>query len=105
MSKPHTGMNKPRACLNDPQAFEALARRLAAAAAAGDWTALARADADVAAALAGTRAKPGLSASERAALARLSAAHGLAVRSCDEEARRLEARLEDLVKNKEGWMA
>ena len=60
-------MHKPRArlhaCMNDPHAFEALARRLATAAAAGDWTALARADAEVAAALAGTRAKAELSAS------------------------------------------
>jgi hypothetical protein len=81
----------------------ALARRLEAAATAGDWSALRSADADVRAllkALAGARG-----AADRAALTALRSAHAAAMRRCAEASQRLEERLDDMQQRREGWMA
>ena len=86
-------------------ALTELARRLESAAAAADWAALARADADVAAALAGLPAQGLAAAADRVALERLQAAHRAAARRCDDACAELEDRLGELTRNKDGWMA
>ena len=83
--------------------LQALARRLAHAAASGDWATLVRVDTEVAAALACLDAP--WSDAERAALGDLRAAHHDALRRCFEEAGRLEQQIDELGRRKEGWMA
>jgi hypothetical protein len=89
--------------MNRMTVFAELERRLEAAAAAGDWAALARADAEVAAALSALSARG--AAGQRAALERLQAAHRAAVGHCDDACAELESRLGELARNKDGWMA
>ena len=76
--------------------LRALARRLDAAAAAGDWPALVRVDTEVAAALACL--DDAWSAAERAA-------HAAALHRCGEQAEILAGRLDELGRSREGWMA
>ena len=80
--------------------LRALARRLDAAAAAGDWPALVRVDTEVAAALACL--DDAWSAAERAALKELRAAHAAALHRCGEQAEILAGRLEELGRSREG---
>jgi hypothetical protein len=90
--------------MNRPPITE-LARRLEVAAAEGDWAALARADADVAAALAGIASTRAATSTERTALQRLHAAHRAAARRCDDACAEIEARLGEMARHKDGWMA
>jgi hypothetical protein len=88
-----------------PLELVALAQRLRAASAAGDWAALELVDRDVAAALP-SAAKQGLgSANERSAWASLRQAHRSAHERCGREAALLGERLAALRTNKEGWLA
>jgi hypothetical protein len=89
--------------MNRNSVFLELARRLESAAAAGDWAALARADAEVAAALSALSAR-GVDA-QRAALERLQSAHRAAARRCDDACADLESHLGALARNKDGWIA
>jgi hypothetical protein len=91
--------------MNKPHVLVELARRLEAAATAGDWKAVRRAQADVAAALAGASARGGASGAERQAFERLRAAHDAALARCTDAAGELRARMDDMSRHREGWIA
>jgi hypothetical protein len=82
-----------------------LARRLHAASAAGDWSALEAVDRDVAAALPSDVTQGLGNANERSAWASLRQAHRRAHERCGREAVLLGERLAALRTNKEGWLA
>jgi hypothetical protein len=90
--------------MNRPPIIEMI-RRLEVASVEGDWAALARVDADVAAMLAGMTVRRAAGAAERAALERLQSAHRAAARRCDDARVEVEARLGQMTRNREGWMA
>lgn len=82
-----------------------LAERLRACTAAEDWSALANADREVAAALRRLAARDALSPTERSVLAQLRSAHRDAHRRCALEAERARVRLEELGERRDAWMA
>lgn len=86
-------------------ALLALASRLSVAGTAGDWPALAAANAALAPALAKLAAQGAWSEQERGALAALRAAHRQASLECSQAKERLGSKLEEMQANKEGWMA
>lgn len=83
----------------------ALASKLSAAATAGDWPALAAANAALAPALAKLAAQGDWNGQERAALSALRAAHQQARLDCTQAKERLGSKLDEMQANKEGWMA
>ena len=85
--------------------IERLGARLLAAAGRGDWRLLERAVCELGPQLRLLAEQGPWSAPERGALARLRAAHDAAAGACREAAGDLQARLDDLRDNKEGWMA
>lgn len=80
-----------------------LAHDVAAAAAAGDWPAVAAADAAIAAVLAAAVAP--LGAADRAALLALREAHADARRQCAHASAAAETQLTAMQENREGWIA
>ena len=88
-------------------AIERLATQLRDASAGADWDLLERAVRELGPQLqALAELKPGgWSARERAALARLRAAHDGAARASADAASHLQAQLGEMRDNKEGWMA
>lgn len=86
-------------------ALLALASELSAAGAAGDWPALAAANAALKPALATLAAQGAWSGQERSALVALRAAHQQASLACAQEKERLGSKLDEMRANKEGWMA
>lgn len=86
-------------------ALLALASRLSVAGTAGDWPALAAANAALAPALAMLAAQGAWSGEERCALAALRAAHQQASLECSQEKQRLGSKLEEMQANQEGWLA
>jgi hypothetical protein len=83
----------------------ALASKLSAAGAAGDWPALAAANAALAPALAKLAAQGDWNGRERSALAALRAAHQQARLDCTQAKDLLGSKLGEMQANKEGWMA
>lgn len=86
-------------------AIDGLARVLLDAAARADWELLGRAVRELGPRLQRLAATGDWSAPERAALARLRGAHEDAARQAAAAAGRLQAQLEQMRSNKEGWMA
>ncbi|UVW29716.1 hypothetical protein [Massilia sp. H6] len=87
------------------RAIDRLARQLAEAGAAADWTLLARATRELGPQMQALAAGEPWSAAERAALERLRQAHDGAAGQVASAANELQARLDDMRVNKEGWMA
>jgi len=81
-----------------------LAGRLREAARDGDWTALARVDAEIAEQLRGYDALRA-SADERASWGALRHAHEQAMQDCQRESRRLRQAIEQMVVLRQGWLA
>jgi hypothetical protein len=86
-------------------AIERLTVRLRDASARADWDLLGRAVRELGPQVQALAARGAWSAAERAALAGLRAAHDGAARASAETAAQLEAQLDELNDNKEGWMA
>lgn len=87
------------------RAIDRLTARLHDASCAADWDLLGRAVRELAAQLQALVAGGPWSAPERAALARLRTTHDAAAQACARAANALQARLDDMRGNKEGWMA
>ena len=87
------------------RAIDRLAKVLADACAAGDWDLLGRAARELGPQLQALAAGKPWSAAERAALGRLRSAHDAAAVQVDAASGHLQARLDDMRVNKEGWMA
>ena len=86
-------------------AIERLAQRLRDASARADWDLLGRAVRELGPQVQALAGRGAWSERERAALALLRAAHAGAASAGAEAAARLEAQLDELNDNKEGWMA
>jgi len=86
-------------------AIDGLAGVLADAGARADWEVLGRAVHELAPALQALATAGPWSAGERAALARLRSAHAGAAQAVAVARARLQARMDDMRVNKEGWMA
>lgn len=82
-----------------------LAERLRACSEAGDWSALAQVDREVAACASRMATQGAWSPAERSALAQLQRAHRDAARRCALEVQRARTRLNELGERKDGWMA
>ena len=87
------------------RAIDRLAKLLADAGASADWELLARATRELGPQLQALAAGKPWSDAERAALARLRGAHDGAASQVATAAGELQARLDDMRVNKEGWMA
>ena len=86
-------------------ALLALASKLSEAGTAGDWPALAAANAALAPTLATLAAQGEWDGPERAALAALRAAHRQASLDCSQAKELLGNKLGEMQANKEGWLA
>lgn len=86
-------------------AIDGLARVLLDAGARADWEVLGRAVRELAPGLQALAGDHPWTAAERAALARLRSAHEAAAQAADAASALLRARMDDMVANKEGWMA
>jgi len=86
-------------------AIDRLAKRLQGASTAANWDLLELAVRELAPQLTLLATSGAWSVPERAALARLRAAHDGAVRACGGAADTLQVRLDEMGSNKEGWMA
>ncbi|CDG82559.1 hypothetical protein GJA_1923 [Janthinobacterium agaricidamnosum NBRC 102515 = DSM 9628] len=82
-----------------------LARRLAAASAQADWTALETLNQELAGSLPLLAAQGGWNDAEQTVLLQLRKIFAQAVKICSEEKDRLEKHLGSLQANKEGWIA
>jgi hypothetical protein len=87
------------------RAIDRLAGVLLDAGARADWDLLDRAVRELAPQLQALAAGRPWSAAERAALARLRAAHGGAAETVAAASAQLQAQMNDMISNKEGWMA
>jgi hypothetical protein len=87
------------------RAVDRLAGVLADASARADWDLLGRAVTELAPSLQALAKAGPWSAAERAALGRLRSAHADAARVVAAAGARLQARMDDMLVNKEGWMA
>ncbi|SFC05910.1 hypothetical protein [Massilia yuzhufengensis] len=87
------------------RSIEALATALQDAGARADWDALGRAVRELGPRLQALSAGRAWSAPERAAVARLRGAHEGAQAAAAAASAQLQARLDDMRVNKEGWMA
>ena len=87
------------------RAIDRLARQLAEAGAAADWELLGRAVRELGPQLQALAAGTPWSGAERAALERLREAHDGAAGQVAAASGQLQARLEDMRVNKEGWLA
>lgn len=85
--------------------MRALSAQLSAAAAAQDWTALEQAAHALPAQLHAWAGAGALDGAETAALAQLRAAHDHALAACARAGRAAADRLDEMHRNKEGWMA
>ena len=85
--------------------IERLTARLQQAASAADWDLLERAVRELAPQLQTLAAGGAWNAAERAALTRLRAAHDGAAQACARASVDVQARLDEMRSNKEGWMA
>lgn len=91
--------------MDKTQQLQGLAQGLERASHSRDWAALARADADLVAALRQWPSLAGWSADERAALEQLRRQHALARAHCEAELRALSATLQDMRQGRERWQA
>ena len=82
-----------------------LARDIGTAAGAGDWDAVAVADAAIASAVSAMAAQGPWSDAERAALRALRDAHGAAYHQCSQAAAASGAHLSAMHANRDGWIA
>jgi len=87
------------------RAIDRLAAVLSEAGARADWEQLDRAVRELGAQLQALAARGPWSAAERAALARLRSAHDGAAAAVTAASAQLQARMDDMAANKEGWMA
>jgi len=85
--------------------FHALAAELSAASNAGDWARLGQAARALPDKLKSLAAAGALSPAERKALTQLRAAYERAQAACGRAARELSTRMDEMHRNKEGWMA
>jgi hypothetical protein len=91
--------------MDSTRAIEDLARVLLDAGGRADWELLGRTVRELAPGLRELAAGRPWTAAERAALDRLRGAHDAAARAVDAAGALLQARMDDMVANKEGWMA
>jgi len=87
------------------RSIEQLSARLVDATGRADWDVLGRAVRELGPRLQALAAHGAWNAQERGALARLRAAHDGAAAACRDAAGGLQARIDDMRDNKEGWMA
>ncbi|MGI4845363.1 MAG: hypothetical protein ACRYF7_18795 [Janthinobacterium lividum] len=87
------------------RAIDGLGQVLRDAGVRADWQLLGRAAAELAPRLQGLAAGRPWSETERAALMRLRDAHAAAARALAAASAQLQQRMDDMLANKEGWMA
>ncbi|QOY95579.1 hypothetical protein IM543_06910 [Massilia sp. UMI-21] len=87
------------------RAIDGLARVLVDAGAGADWDLLGRAVRELGPRLQALAAGTPWNAGERAALARLRLAHAGAAEAASAASAQLQAKMSDMIANKEGWLA
>ncbi len=87
------------------RAIDGLGQVLLDAGARADWELLGRSVGELAPRLQGLAAGRPWSEAERAALARVRAAHAAAAQAVAAASAQLQQRMDDMLANKEGWMA
>ncbi len=87
------------------RAIDGLARQLIEAGAGADWELLGRAVRELGPRLAQLAANQAWNGPELAALARLRDAHEAQAQAVAKASAQLQARMDDMLANKEGWMA